>query len=322
MSGDPIVRRLVTAAGTDESAAVDAVEALVKEGGWDALAPADRALLDQFVAARHRVEDPTPVRADGWYAVSTGDPRAVAAEFGAGAWCPVPLRLGAAAWYRDPDFRLFVSPMVDGWTLVFGDPAPGSPLAARPSWPGYVEALSARFGAARWYYRFEGFSRWILAERGTVVRDYNNENPDACVGDPHPAERGHPLPHETLHPDARIDRIDQVRRTLRDQLFPAPERQPPALAEAARDWYAYLLRTAGLAERPLPDDALTDPGRFDELAAEAYRPLFAELGRDLVSLEPCSVHTVAGRASVDPYAFGPATAVHGAGLIAFPRGAG
>ncbi|HEY1178030.1 MAG TPA: hypothetical protein VGF17_17880, partial [Phytomonospora sp.] len=58
--------------------------------------------------------------------------------------------------------------------------------------------LSRRFGRAHWYGQSCGddWNAWCFAEKGQVVRFFDNEEPDSAVGGPHPAEDGWALTYE------------------------------------------------------------------------------------------------------------------------------
>jgi hypothetical protein len=312
-----------------------ALTALAELGGWAALEPADQALIRRFIAVKRRIEVPEPMHlCGGWYALPTDDQDAVLAEFGLSDPFPVTMRLGGAAWHSDSHWcegpegaRVYVSPVLDGWTLVFGEPSADSPLAACEPWTGAVEALSKRFGEAQHYYVFEGCTGWILGEHGRVVRAYTNEQPDEQLGPPHPAERGYLLPHERLNRNEAVDTADRLCRigdALRRALFVEPERQDEAILEAlpaaTKNWFARLQQVAGIPERALPDEALTDVRVFDQMVGDACAVLFAGLSREssheLSTLEHCYASDIAARASVNPAGLGATTVVRGHGVLA------
>ncbi|MEU8005616.1 hypothetical protein AB0B66_31035 [Catellatospora sp. NPDC049111] len=162
-----------------------------------------------------------------WLAIRTTDQAAVLAALDLSDPEPVTMRQGEAAWNRDHHSRtlasgdhrshgrVYVSPVIDGWTLVFGtspDLAHTDPDDRR-AWAGRVQALcarlSARFGAAHLYGMSCGdsWTMWCLAEDGTVRRYYEVETGER-LGE-HPAEDGYRLPDddEGLPADA-YDGID------------------------------------------------------------------------------------------------------------------
>lgn len=139
---------------------------------------------------------------------------------------PVTMGQGEAAWNRDHHSwdlaaddhrshgRMYVTPVIDGWTLAFGTPpelAHTDP-ADRGAWAVRVQALcarlSARFGAAHLYGMSCGdpWTMWCLAEDGTVRRYY-----EAGTGErlgEHPAEDGYRLPDDDGLPTDAYDGID------------------------------------------------------------------------------------------------------------------
>jgi hypothetical protein len=98
----------------------------------------------------------------------------------------------------DPDHlsRVFVTPEVDGWTLVMGawcDPCGGE---RREDVLRLCRALSARYGGAQAYYfgaQGDG-SAWLIAENGCVIRRYaaTGESDDESL------TLGNPLPYEQV----------------------------------------------------------------------------------------------------------------------------
>jgi hypothetical protein len=195
-----------------------ALTALAELGGWDALEEADRSLIRRLIRIKIPREVPEPMHVCGaWFAVRTADQAAVLDAFGLSDPMPVTMRLGGSAWNYDhhvaddgPGRRVYVSPVLDGWTLVFGDPSEGAMgLAADASRDDCAAALSARFGTAHWYGEMcgEGWTAWCLAEDGTIVRSFDAEEPEKQVGAPHPAEAGYLLPHEDGVPDGVFEGI-------------------------------------------------------------------------------------------------------------------
>ncbi|MEO6089362.1 MAG: hypothetical protein ABIQ18_40245 [Umezawaea sp.] len=179
---------------------------------------------------------PEPVHlSGGWFAVSTDDQAAVLAAFDLSDPVPVTMRFGGSTWnndwYSDDEHaectRMYVTPVLDGWTLVFGTPPEQvhDDVGVRLR----CAELSARFGAAHWYDQraSTGWSAWCLAEDGRVVRDYDGLRGEDPFGPPHPAESGYLLPHEepplpadwrdgvdVLVPGALAARYGQLQREL------------------------------------------------------------------------------------------------------------
>ncbi|GIF95842.1 hypothetical protein [Catellatospora citrea] len=157
-----------------------------------------------------------------WLAISTGDQAAVLTALDLSDPVPVTMRQGESAWNRDHHSwdtdgdrrhpRMYVTPVLDGWTLVFGE-LPGPAPRADRSWARDVRdlcaRLSARFGAAHLYGMSCGdpWTMWCLAESGSVLRYYETGTGER-IGS-HPAEDGYRLPDEDegLPPEA-FDGID------------------------------------------------------------------------------------------------------------------
>jgi hypothetical protein len=225
-----------------------------------------------------------------WYALPTTDQAAVLDAFDLTNPRLVTMRMGSSAWTNDQhNFptrnhkrcrRMYVTPALDGWTLVFGnipsvlhafyaslDAPPDQQQASaderEESLIGRCAWLSERFGAAQTYWASCGDSDtgWCIAEAGTVVRFYAAFDPDSQLGDPHPAEAGYLLPHEPT---------------------------------------------------PFPE------GAFDDIAnnVDAYFARYRRLKEELNIPDHAHATTVAARLSVDPSGLGPATQVEGRAVLA------
>jgi hypothetical protein len=186
-----------------------ALTALVDLGGVDILDEVDRRLVARLIRVKMAHELPSPMHLCGsWYALPTTDQDAVLDAFGLSDPVPVTMRLGASAWNYDHHAlstdhehlmcsRAYVSPALNGWTLVFGhanghDPLPDADEPTAHTFGTRCGALSRRFGAAHWYGVSCGdaWTSWCIAERGEVVRFYDIEEPENQVGDEYAAESG------------------------------------------------------------------------------------------------------------------------------------
>ncbi|MGW4030317.1 hypothetical protein ACWEFL_13490 [Streptomyces sp. NPDC004838] len=146
-----------------------------------------------------------------WMAVPTGDQAGVMHALGLTAPTPVTFAVARevidADGHGDPDdapaadgepdeySRVFVSPELDGWTLVVGawcDPSDGE---RAEDVLGLCTALSTRYGKAQaYYYGAQGDgSAWLLAENGVVLRRYSetgeDEDEELTLGAPLVLER-------------------------------------------------------------------------------------------------------------------------------------
>ncbi|WP_339154961.1 HEAT repeat domain-containing protein [Actinomadura luteofluorescens] len=213
----PFLRQIRSSRGTVRRRALEALAAI---GGPSALDDRDLALIRRLIRVKLATETPEPMHLCGtWYAVPTGDRDAVLDAFGLSEPEPVTMRLGASAWNHDhhvsrgdhgPCRRVYVTPSLDGWTLVFGDPFPDHEDDIDPSViQEHCRVLSRRFGAAHWYGASCGdeWTAWCVAEGGDLVRYYDVFEPDDQIGS-HPAEDGYVLPHDDAFPDDAFDGID------------------------------------------------------------------------------------------------------------------
>ncbi len=206
-----------------------ALTALAEIGGWEALSESDQAAVTRLIRIKAPGEEPSPMHLCGsWYAVRTADQAAVLEAFDLHDPVRATMAMGASAWTRDAhDWggdpahrrcrRMYVTPELNGWTLVFGTPhldvSPRDPeweATFRAAATTRCEALSKRFGSAQWFGASCGddWTAWCIAEAGTVVRFYDVFEPDNQIGDGHPAEEGLLLPHLDGWPDGAFDDID------------------------------------------------------------------------------------------------------------------
>ncbi|MCX5015323.1 HEAT repeat domain-containing protein [Streptomyces sp. NBC_00555] len=227
----PVLRRLRRSPAPAPRLRAGALEALAAIGGPTALDEPDRNAVRRLTRIKQIGEVPEGMHLCGsWYAVPTADRRAVLEAFDLDAGEPVTVRTGAAAWNHDHHVwsgrghracaRVFVSPVLDGFTLVFGDSSQDTHRIEDGGDDGRDEArervvrercadLSRRFGAAQWYGTScgDGWTAWCVAEDGEVVRYYDaydaEETGDAGPG--HPAEAGYLLPHEGGFPEDAFD---------------------------------------------------------------------------------------------------------------------
>ncbi|GGN43494.1 hypothetical protein FHR83_001782 [Actinoplanes campanulatus] len=227
-----------------------ALAALAEIGGWGALDDHDRQAIIRLIEIKSGYEDPEPMHLCGsWYAVPTADQAAVLDAFDLVEPRPVTMRLGESAWNRDSHSwtrgphhgcrRVYVTPALDGWTLVFGRmPAVAHAIRGddfeavfRADAKDRCARLSARFGAAHWYGTScgDGWTAWCIAEKGEVVRFYDVFGPDDQIGDGHPAEAGYRLPHDNGIPESILrdpdllsapDLVDRIRRAREEEGIP------------------------------------------------------------------------------------------------------
>ncbi|MFC9437737.1 hypothetical protein [Nocardia sp. NPDC057030] len=183
---------------------------MLAEFGWNYLAPDDLTVLHRLIRMKQRTETPAPVdfqRLSGsWFALPTADHAAVLAAFDLRDPVAVTMRMGFAPWqgtvpltmypgyWTDLGFgaddsapqswdlypEVFLTPVLDGWTLVFFK---DTTWAAKPHMPTgekqsemylRLEELSLRFGTAHWYEQFVDDyapgcrSQWCIARDGAI----------------------------------------------------------------------------------------------------------------------------------------------------------
>ncbi|WP_034260705.1 HEAT repeat domain-containing protein [Actinospica robiniae] len=285
-----------------------ALQALAEIGGRDVLDARDKAAVSRLIRIKQKGEIPEPMHLCGsWYAVPARPEHEVMEAFGLSDPVPVTMRLGASAWNHDHHAydhriphakhrRVYVSPELDGWRLVFGSHSDDNHAEDRDAGsdgvdPALVKArcaeLSTRFGAARWYGMSCGdsWTAWCIAEKGEVLRYYDvydaDEHDDEADGDD--ADRD----------DA--DRDDAAESILVGTGHPA---------EAG-----FVLPH----EDPFPPDAFDGVDYND---SEAFQQRWQQVKDDLQIPDECDGAIIAGLTSVDPSELGPHTRVKGSGWLA------
>ncbi|MBO1331714.1 HEAT repeat domain-containing protein [Streptomyces sp. VRA16 Mangrove soil] len=156
-----------------------ALSLLAEAGGEEALSAADRAAVERLIRIKLPDDRARPLDTcfTYWIAVPGGDGRGIADLLGLYDARPATFALGHSVAVDDShdggEFgRVYVTPEVDGWTLVVGpwcDPCDDERAADVLD---LVTRLSRRYGRAQAYYfgdQGDG-SAWLVAEHGTVVR--------------------------------------------------------------------------------------------------------------------------------------------------------
>ncbi|NNN32367.1 hypothetical protein HLK59_18765 [Streptomyces sp. S3(2020)] len=290
----PVLRRLRRQPATGPRIRAAALEALAGRGGPSALSDRDLAAWRRLTRIKQLAKTtPESLHLCGsWYAVPSDDQAAVLAAFDLSDPEPVTLRTGASAWNHDSHnwggrrphercARVFVSPALDGWTLVFGrssqdrhriEDAEDKDAAHSEVARERCTDLSRRFGAAHWYGMScgDGWTAWCIAEGGEVVRFYDVFEADekGIVGVGHPAESGFRLPHEYTDTSAAHDAVGEV-----------PHGAGP---EEIKEFYVR----------------------------------YAQARRDLGIPDACYATDIAARLSVNPAALGARTRITGSGVLA------
>ncbi|GAA1656804.1 hypothetical protein [Actinoplanes couchii] len=185
----------------------EALTALANLGGWDALDPVDQRAMARLIEVKALTEKPGPMHLCGsWYAVPAAVGRqAVLDAFELADARPVTMRLGASAWNNDRHnwdlgdhgacSRMYITPALDGWTLVFGTVPTVAHLQSEAAFREAVRAhcaeLSGRFGVTQWYGAScgDGWTAWCLAEDGRVTDRYDILEPEPPENDHEPVIR-------------------------------------------------------------------------------------------------------------------------------------
>ena len=196
-----------------------ALTALLEVGGETALSAEDRAAIDRLIRIKlldERAESVGETRCGVLLAVPGGDQQAIMEALDPSEPRPATMRLGFDAissdrhgggTRRQRDSRVFVTPQLDGWTLVVGSwyarwAELGSYdfLKLEPATEiEVVRELSARFGQAQsyWYDGELKLGGWLICVDGEVRRWYHESHPEEAIGDRLPVEASFRLPHET-----------------------------------------------------------------------------------------------------------------------------
>ncbi|MCX4763623.1 hypothetical protein OG562_22190 [Streptomyces sp. NBC_01275] len=190
-----------------------ALAALAAGGGADALDPRDRATIERLIRVKipHEIPElPAPILSAWWLAVPGASYEGLFEALGLHDRRPITVRAGVEATEgsralleltgsdgaRRTVGRVFVTPELDGWRLVYG---PLRLLLGEPwdPWMESVERLSAHCGQAQFFFVDDhgGSDLWVVAEKGRVIRRYTAEDDPEWVGDP--------LPWETLATEDR-----------------------------------------------------------------------------------------------------------------------
>ncbi|MDI3406170.1 hypothetical protein [Streptomyces cavernicola] len=201
-----------------------ALGVLMEVGGLDALDERDRTLVERLVRGKipgEVPELPSP-RLSGWWTAVPGatyegvfdalglhDPRPVTVAAGVAAAMGRTIRAPGSETPERAVGRVFVTPELDGWRLVFGQ---FDLLVGDDHFDGMihtVERLSRACGRAQLFFLDDagGADLWFVAEDGLVIRRYAAESV--------PEWEGTPLPWETLAVDDpdfddEFDELDDV----------------------------------------------------------------------------------------------------------------
>ncbi|GAA1073426.1 hypothetical protein [Kitasatospora arboriphila] len=175
-----------------------ALHALAHLGGCAGLSARDRAALERLVRVK-LLDDllPDEMWDFHWVAVPGGSYEAAFEALGLHDRTPATLAMGLSGRVYDeavvarPDgtdltvHRVFVTPEIAGWRLLFGTVLVNCPDDGR------LERLAEACGQAHYYFRdcYEDCHHWAIAERGRgVVRSFQTYREPAWTGEPLPWE--------------------------------------------------------------------------------------------------------------------------------------
>lgn len=173
-----------------------ALEILVNVVGEAGLHPADLAAAERLVRIKAPSEPFVNMMLcwDAWMCVRSGDQQAIIAALGLTPLRPATFDLAASVVsdsLDDPDGPVFVTPELNGWTVVAGrwcDPA--NEVRAEPV-RRIVEQLSGVYGQVQACFltEYSDCSAWLVAEHGRTIRRYSEDSPALAIGLPLPVER-------------------------------------------------------------------------------------------------------------------------------------
>ncbi len=312
----PILREVRRSARRSRRAAL----AALVEIGWDTLDPIDARVAARLVAAKIRAEIAQPFYPNGeWYALRTDDRDAVLRAFGLSDPVPITMRAGFERWQFRPTpgswlidhfsghrrcAQMFVSPVLDGWTLVFGTPKSMIRKHDETSIEDEHVAqqrrcveLSRQFGTVYWYVQVENggcgdWMGWCSAEQESLIRYYHHDFHEGEV------EAGEPLAAEAnLHTPDGSGLLGRIQQHLPQEqamylLLTMPEYDPDAEGENSSE------------------EALAALGEW----REEVRAHLADVGVELLPGRSAAI--IAERTTVGLGRLGPHTSVQGHGVLA------
>jgi hypothetical protein len=171
----------------------DALLALLHLGGEKALDPADLAVLRRLITIKLPRDRPQPLD-DGfcaWLAVRGGDQQGIMRVLGLNRSEPVTYGLGVTLaghlGHGGPERYVFISPRLNGWTVVSG---PSCSPYRRPRIEAWIRQLSALYGDAQAYFfgSQSASDAWLVGSHGRIVRRFDYERPETSTGEPLPIE--------------------------------------------------------------------------------------------------------------------------------------
>jgi hypothetical protein len=170
-----------------------ALLALLHLGGEKALEPADLAALRRLIAIK--LPRDRPQRLDdgfcAWLTVRGGDQHGIMRVLGLNRSEPVTYGVGQTLvghlGHGGPERHVFISPRINGWTVVSG---PSCSPYRRPQIDSWVQRLSSIYGDAQSYFfgSQSAADAWLVGSRGRIVRRFSWDEPQTSTGQPLPVE--------------------------------------------------------------------------------------------------------------------------------------
>lgn len=179
-----------------------ALTALTLLGGESALDEQDRRALERLARIKTSgpgADDVEPLPEHWWFAVPGDTYEGLFTALGLHDRRPCTLSIGNSATQQGdtavvtrPDgsrhtaYRVFVTPELDGWRLVYAD----TPLGEGQWGLTELAAISAECGHAQMFFQEDSMDAmtWAVAENGTVRRAYERYQEPEWTGDPMPWE--------------------------------------------------------------------------------------------------------------------------------------
>ncbi|WP_436531006.1 hypothetical protein [Actinoplanes sp. HUAS TT8] len=172
-----------------------ALEVLVTIAGEVGLHPADLAAAERLVRIKAPSEPFLNISLcwDAWMCVRGGDQRGIMAALGLTPIRPATFALANTVVSDGSDGPVFVTPQLNGWTVVAGGWCDPQRDERGDAVRHLVEQLSSRYGEAHAYSvtEYGDESDWLIAQAGRTVRRYSETDPVWAIGHPLPVERRH-----------------------------------------------------------------------------------------------------------------------------------
>jgi hypothetical protein len=170
-----------------------ALLALLHLGGEKALDPADLVALRRLITIKLPHDRPQQFDDSfcAWLTVPGGDQRGIMRVLGLNRSAPATYGLGGTLvghlGHGGPERHVFISPQLNGWTVVAG---PSCSPYRQPQIDAWIRQLSSIYGQAQSYFfgSQSAADAWLVGSRGRIVRRFSYEEPETSTGEPLPIE--------------------------------------------------------------------------------------------------------------------------------------